>query len=94
MTNRTRETLERHLNKMDREDLREVSKMIKARWGDIELAKAMTFKEGEKVGFRARRKWQVGIVTKVNMKSVKVRVGEGKFSVDWKVSPTLLQHVS
>ena len=73
------------------DDLRDINLAIKQRWSELESRAGLNFKVGDSVKFTSRKRGgvQVGVVTKVNRKTIAVRVG----CVTWRVPPTMLSAV-
>ena len=70
------------------DDLRDINLALKQRWSELESRGVLNFKVGDSVKFTSRKRGgvQVGIVTKVNRKTIAVKVG----NVNWRVTPSVL----
>ncbi len=90
LTATERTTLEKLFNKMDGEDLNLVTRLYSARNRAVSAVEAARFHVGEKVSFKANFRVLEGVVTKINVKTVKVLVGD---SLRYSVSPSLLSKV-
>ena len=70
------------------EDLRDIQRTITQRRSELESRGALNFKIGDSVKFSSNKRGgiQVGIVKKINRKTIAVAVG----NVTWRVTPSLL----
>ena len=70
------------------DDLRDINLALKQRWSELESRGVLNFKVGDSVKFTSRKRGglQVGIVTKINRKTIAVKVGH----VQWRVTPSVL----
>ncbi len=70
------------------EDLRDIQKALNQRWTELESRQSLNFKIGDSVKFTSRKRGgvQIGIVKKINRKTIAILVG----NVTWRVSPSLL----
>ena len=70
------------------EDLRDIQKALNQRWTELESRESLNFKVGDSVKFTSRKRGgvQIGIVKKINRKTIAIAVG----NVTWRVSPSLL----
>ncbi len=70
------------------DDLRDINLAIKQRWSELESRAGLNFKVGDSVQFISRKRGgvQVGVITKINRKTIAVRVGYAT----WRVPPTML----
>lgn len=80
------------VSEMSREQLADLSRMMKRRYNDIERIAKACFRVGDQVVFTDRYGDTVeGKVIKINPKRVKVEQSrEGRAPITWTVSPTLL----
>jgi hypothetical protein len=79
----------------NKDDLSRIGTALRDAWNHTQAEAAMSFRRGDKVQFTARRDGmtRTGTVTKVNRKSVKVKV-DGRYGVEnWNVGPSLLKKV-
>lgn len=75
------------------DELKDIQKMVNARWDAIERQASAQFYVGQKVWFRSSKGYGriEGVVTKVNPKTIKVRQDrDGQGPMNWRVSPGLL----
>jgi len=79
------------LNKLSREELRELNHRIVVALNYKQAALAITFSVGDRVSFTGKYNQKLtGQVTKVNLKSIKVKdINNG----NWKCSPSLLTKI-
>jgi hypothetical protein len=69
------------------DELRDINLALKQRWNELDARVALNFKVGDSVKFNAKRRGShIGIVKKVNRKTVSVLVG----NTTWRVTPSLL----
>ena len=77
-----------------RDEIKAAFDILRARDSELQSIKAIEFRIGDSVSFMARPKYEKreklfrGIVTKINLKSIKVKIENGG---EWRVSPTLLK---
>ncbi len=89
MTNAKRNAIIRDIFAVDNLDaLRDLQQAVNQRWSELESRGALNFKVGDSVKFTSRKRGgvQVGIVKKINRKTIAILVG----NVTWRVSPSLL----
>lgn len=81
-------SLRQQINSMNMDELRELNELAVRAMKRLVAAAADTFRPGDLVSFQGRSgETFSGTVTKVNQKTVSVRVGH----TNWKVSGTLLR---
>lgn len=80
------------INKMSNDELNAVIRAVKLRRTYLARQKAVTFQVGDTVSFAARGMQVVGVVTKVNVKTVQVR--QNNSATVWKVHASLLSPVT
>jgi len=73
----------------DSKEISELWEVLRARHKELQARIASQFSIGDRVEFNRSKTGSlvVGEVTKVNVKTIKVKTGEG----NWSVSPTLLR---
>jgi len=84
-----RNTIIRDIYSVDSIDtLRDIQLAINQRRGELESRGALNFKIGDSVKFTSNKRGgiQIGIVKKINRKTIAVVVG----NVTWRVTPSLL----
>lgn len=89
MTNTKRNAVFNYIYNVDTIDsLRDIQKALNQRWTELESRNALSFKVGDSVKFTSRKRGGVliGIVKKINRKTIAITVG----NVTWRVSPSLL----
>ena len=70
-------------------DLNRINALVKAKWTQMQAKAANQFYTGERVTFFSPKRGNItGVVTKINVKTVKVRADGG---VLWTVAPSLLK---
>jgi hypothetical protein len=79
------------IHTMDNDELNQVVEAIKLRRTYLARQKAVTFQVGDTVSFAARGMQVVGVVTKVNVKTVQVK--QNNSLTVWKVHASLLKPV-
>lgn len=79
------------IHKMDSNELNQVIDAIKLQRNFLTRQKAVTFRIGDTVSFAARGQQVVGVVTKVNTKTVAVK--QNNTFTTWRVHASLLKKV-
>jgi hypothetical protein len=74
----------------DIENLRQLGTAVRMRIDQLQESGKLAFKVGSKVSFVGRGVPVIGIVTKINRKTITVKTS----SSAWRVSPTLLKKVA
>ena len=79
------------IHKMNTDELNQVIEAVKLQRNFLTRQKAVTFRVGDTVSFAARGMQVVGVVTKVNTKTVAVK--QNNAFTTWRVHASLLKKV-
>lgn len=79
------------IHKMNTDELNQVIEAVKLQRNFLTRQKAVTFRVGDTVNFAARGMQVVGVVTKVNTKTVAVK--QNNAFTTWRVHASLLKKV-
>ena len=76
--------------KMDRNELSTIRDAVKLRYAQLSENAVLSLKVGDSVSFKHNGKTLMGLVTKLNRKTVGVKAGY----TNWTISPGLLKRVT